>query len=418
LELKLEILSVIGENYRMRTIVTGTVGLDKGDYLDKVRARAAEGGKEVRMWHIGKRMYDEAPDVAPGRILDLPLARLHQLRRSVVKDIPAATDQDAHLIVNTHATFRWKHGLFPGFDFDQFARLNADIYVCMMDTVDMVHARLVRDHQVDHSLKDLLVWREEEILATELLMMGCSLFQSQRNPADQRHLFGAGAQEKPKFYTMAIGRDCSTVEMFYRLVFQPSIPKVYISFPMTHVADNSAVQAEIDGFRQAIRRHFTVFDPADMEEYQLYRDARAASEQGQKVIELELLGEKMRFDVAEIMQVAGDIHAQLYARDFMLIDQADMIISYIPELSDGKPGLSSGVERELQHAHEATKEVYVVWRSQTSPSPFITETATRVFNNTEAAMEYFSNVGYLSRSVIWDFPFILLQNIIISKRLQ
>ena len=383
----------------MRTIVTGTVGLDKGDFLDKVRTRAAADGDDVRIWHVGAQMYAEAPDVAPGRILDLPLARLHQLRRSVVKDILSRSEQEAHLIVNTHATFRWKHGLFPGFDFDQFARLDADIYVCMMDTVDMVHARLLRDHEADHSLKDLLVWREEETLATELLMMGCSLGQSHRNPVTERHLLGAGDQGKPKFFTMAIGRNCSTVEMFYRLVFQPSIPKVYIGFPMTHVADNSEVQAEIDEFRQAIRRHFTVFDPADMEEYQLYRDARTASEQGQKVIELELLGEKMRFDVAEIMQVAGDIHAQLYARDFMLIDQADMIISYIPEMGDGKPGLSSGVERELQHAHEATKEVYVIWRAQTSPSPFITETATRVFNNTEAAMEYFSDAGYLNGSV-------------------
>ena len=381
----------------MQTLVTGMVGLDKGEYLEKVRTRAAADGDEVRIWHIGQRMYAEAPDVAPGRILDLPLARLHQLRRSVVKDILAAPEQDAHLIVNTHATFRWKHGLFPGFDFDQFARLNADIYVCMMDTVDMVHARLLRDHEADHSLKDLLVWREEETLATELLMMGCALWQSQRNAADQRHLFDSGHPNPPKFYTMAIGRDCSTVEMFYRLVFQPSIPRVYISFPMTHVADDSEIQAEIDEFRRTIRRHFTVFDPMDMEEYQLYRNARAASEQGQKVIEVELLGETMRFDVAEIMQVAGDIHAQLYARDFMLIDQADMIISYIPQLGDGKPELSSGVERELQHAHEATKEVYVIWCSPAAPSPFITETATRVFKHTEAALDYFSDVGYFSR---------------------
>ena len=38
--------------------------------------------------------------------------------------------------------------------------------------------------------------------------------------------------------------------------------------------------------------------------------------------------------------------------------------------SDRKPILSSGVERELQHAHETTKEVYVVWRSDSEPSPF------------------------------------------------
>ncbi len=68
-----------------------------------------------------------------------------------------------------------------------------------------------------------------------------------------------------------------------------------------------------------------------------------------------------------------------------------MIISYIPELPDGKPGLSSGVERELQHAHEATKEVFVIWPSRAAPSPFITETATRVFAALDEALAYFAD---------------------------
>jgi hypothetical protein len=68
-------------------------------------------------------------------------------------------------------------------------------------------------------------------------------------------------------------------------------------------------------------------------------------------------------------QVAGDIDAQIYARDFKLIDQSDMIVSYVPELPDGIPGLSSGVERELQHAFEGTKEVYVVWKPKWSRRP-------------------------------------------------
>ena len=50
-----------------------------------------------------------------------------------------------------------------------------------------------------------------------------------------------------------------------------------------------------------------------------------------------------------------------------------MIVSLVPELPGGVPGLSSGVERELQHAWEHTKEVYVVWKPAKSQSPFITE---------------------------------------------
>jgi hypothetical protein len=72
-----------------------------------------------------------------------------------------------------------------------------------------------------------------------------------------------------------------------------------------------------------------------------------------------------------------------------------MIVSLIPELPTGKPGLSSCVERELQHAYETTKEVYVVWRPAAEPSPFITETATRVFRTTEEALEHFHKLGYI-----------------------
>jgi len=359
----------------MKIIVTGTVGLDKQPYLEKVGQLARQAGQELTICHIGELMYKEAPDVAPGRILDLPLSRLHLLRRSVIKDILSESSRYQNLIINTHATFRWKHGLFPAFDFDQFSQLNADMYVCLIDTVDAVHARLLREHDTDHSLKDLLVWREEELLTTELMMMGSCL----RRPDDQR---------PRRFYTLALGRENSTAEMLYRLIFQGQIPKVYIGFPMTHIGHLGDVLDEIESFRRAIREHFVVFDPADMEEYQLYLEAVAASEQGKKSMEIEVLGQVMDFDVAEVMQVAGDIHAQIYARDFMLIDQADMIVSYIPQLPDGRPGLSSGVERELQHAHEATKSVYVIWRAQAEPSPFVTETATKIIRSTAEALDF------------------------------
>ena len=66
-----------------------------------------------------------------------------------------------------------------------------------------------------------------------------------------------------------------------------------------------------------------------------------------------------------------------------------MIISYVPELEGGRAVISSGVERELQHAHEAAKEVYVIWHSKAEPSVFITQTATRIFGDTFEAAEYF-----------------------------
>jgi hypothetical protein len=73
-----------------------------------------------------------------------------------------------------------------------------------------------------------------------------------------------------------------------------------------------------------------------------------------------------------------------------------MIISLVPELPGGKPGLSSGVERELHHAFEGGKEVYVIWACKAVPSPFITETATKIFGTTEEAINYFRERKYIA----------------------
>ena len=359
----------------MKVVVTGQVGIDKKPFLSKLQSMAQSEGHRLSVFHVGELMYAEAPDVAAGRILDLPLARLHGLRRSVIKDILATAKHSEHLVVNTHATFRWRHGLFPAFDFDQIAELDADLYVTLIDNVDAIHARLVQDHDLEHSLKDLMVWREEEILATEL--MAC----------------GLGAIGK--FVVLARGSGESASRTLFQLMFRPEMKRVYPSYPMSHVMDCPDVLAELEKFRRSIEQHFVVFDPGDLEEKRLHFKALEAAERGEKFIQVHVAGQEISFDVDEILALARDIHAQIYARDFKLIDQSDMIISYIPQLSGGAAGLSSGVERELQHAHEATKEVYVIWRPQVSPSPFVTETASAVFASLNEAMDFFAAKGYM-----------------------
>jgi len=360
-----------------RVVVTGQVGVDKKPFLDKVARRAEARGQRVKVYHVGDMMYAEAPDVRPGRILDLPLARLHALRRSVFKDILADVNKHETVIVNTHAAFRWKHGLFPAFDHDQMLALDADLYITLVDNLDVVHERLLRDHDVPHALKDVLVWREEEILATEILASA---------------IRGHGC-----FYVFARGIEDNALESLYRLIFRPETKRVYPSFPITHVVDMPETLARIDAFRAQIAEHFITFDPGDVDEKRLLFEAGAAMQRGEKKITIEVNGRQVEFDVNEVTGVARDIDAQIYARDFKLIDQSDMIVSFIPELPTGKPGVSSGVERELQHAYEATKEVYVIWQPRAEPSPFVTETATKVFGSTQEALDYFQGQGYIKQ---------------------
>lgn len=358
----------------MRIVVTGQVGLDKKAFLQSVAAIARDRGIDLGLCNVGDMMYAEAPDVGPGRILDLPLSRLSSVRRSVFKDVLTASQRHAHVMVNTHATFRWRHGLFYAFDYDQMRALHADLYVTLVDNVDRVHYRLVRDGHTDHTLKDLMVWREEEILATELL--------SQIVSGHGRFLILARGAED----VAAAG---SPAEAMARLFDRPPARRAYLSFPMSHVQDSPDLLAEIEAFRRQMKRHFICFDPGDVEEKDLARLALEAAAEGRRTIETGPPGRRGVMGLADLLGILPDIDGQIYSRDFKLIDQSDMIISLIPELPDGRAALSSGVERELQHAHEATREVFVIWRPRFEPSPFITETATRVFSSTEQAERFF-----------------------------
>jgi len=368
----------------MRAIVTGQVGMDKKPYLERVRRLAGEQGEPLALYHVGDIMYAEAPDVRPGQILNLPLSRLNSLRRAAFKDVIAEAAGEPNVVVNTHATFRWRHGLFPAFDFDQVHKLRPDLFVCLVDNIEVVHHRLHDEHEVDATLKDCMVWREEEILATELM--------SKAVPGSE-------------FYILSRGRHAETTPQMFRMLCRPDLRKVYPSFPMSHVVDMPETLAEIDEFRARLAEHFITFDPGDVDEKLLLDRALAAARDGQEFIDhtphsfggSSESPAPIRVRVREVLDVAGDIDGQIYMRDFKLIDQSDMIVSYIPELpsADGRsiPGLSSGVERELQHAFEHTKEVYVVWKPRKAPSPFITETATRIFSTVDEALEHFERAG-------------------------
>ena len=164
-----------------------------------------------------------------------------------------------NILVNTHATFRWRHGLFAAFDFDQVAKLAIDTFICLVDNIEVVHHRLHQDHTVDATLKDCMVWREEEILATELM---------------------AKAVVGSRFFILSRGRHEETVRTLFRLVCRPDMKTVYPSFPMSHVVDMPEVLAEIDHFRAELAEHFITFDPGDVDEKVLLDRALAAAREG------------------------------------------------------------------------------------------------------------------------------------------
>jgi len=154
------------------------------------------------------------------------------------------------------------------------------MYICMIDGVVALHWRLTDEHAVEHSLKDLIVWREEEIIGTEMLWKGIN--------------------ETVPFYCLARGARELTAETFYGLVFEQQLKKAYLSFPMTAVVDMEDVQRDIGEFRRLMKQSFICFDPADLEEAYLPDKARRAGEKGLDHVEATAMGRKVRLDLNEV----------------------------------------------------------------------------------------------------------------------
>lgn len=373
-------------NNNRRVIFTGQVGLDKSLFIRRIkdeiqallkRAFPDEDSRpEVHVHNVGQMMYEEEPSIRRGRILWVPPGRLRNIRRAVFRDILQETSRGGYHLINAHAAFRWNHGLFRALDLDQLRDLSPTMWITVVDSLQTVHARLMREHRtLRASLKDVLDWREEEILASDIYSEALGL--------EGRH------------YVVARGPNDIRAVGVARLIIDPNVPKAYPSFPMTFINRTPEVRPLVEEFRALMTGPFVVFDPGDIDEKRLTACAKAAKKKGQKTFNVVIDGEPWPLSVAEVLSIDQHIEAQIIARDFRLIDQSDAICSLIPEDAEGKPVLSSGVERELAHAYEMGRVVGIVWRSKNEGSPFITANADIIAPTPQELIERLLQSGLL-----------------------
>jgi adenylate kinase len=357
----------------MRVLITGMSGLNKTAPLDRVAAQLDKEGIDIRVFHVGDMMYEEDPSIGDGRILDLPYGQLRQLRRTVMRDVLRCTKE--HIIVNTHATFRWRRGLFAGFDVDQINTFSADYYICLVEDVDQTYLRLKKTlppDAHDYSMKDLFVWREEELLGTELM--------------------ANIPQKKGSFLIVPIP---DTEGILLKLFLKPQLKRAYISFPITNVLDRPDVMARIDEFKHQMRELFLVFDPFDVKESWMVSelDKIRSGKLERDYLEVEFEGETGRIPVAEVAPCVQDIEGQIVARDLKLIDQSEMVIAFMPDIN-GQPVNSPGVMREITHGYHATKDIYIIWTSPKDPSPFIKDIVPQqIFTSLDEAVQGLKGVA-------------------------
>jgi len=389
----------------MRVLLTGQVGLDKSVYLAEAQRLAQEHGRKLDFESIGPLMIENyAGVITETTILNLQKVVVDTLRMCAWKDIlhqSARMEAADDFIVNTHSVFRWHHGLIPALDLEAVSAYRPDLIIVLIDDIARVKAGMKARRTDFFKLWELLAWREEEVWFSKHL---CDSV-------------GSVTKGRTEFYVLPQAQGSSLlVQLLERQDDHPK--RVYLSFPMTGITN--AVKEKTDAFKESMRENFVAFDPGGISERNLITTYNTVEEEirehcasalesvagcqpSEGVLwapyvdrDTALCLVKMTFadspDVPllgrELQQAFDAIDSQIISRDYLLIDQSDLVIIYIRAEEDGSPGISAGCQSELDYAYHTGKAVFGIFSGDTKKlSPWVTKFS-RVFSTVDDAKEY------------------------------
>jgi adenylate kinase len=345
----------------------GQTGLDKSGYLERLTAICGSHGEIIdNVFNVGDMMYElshhSGKPVPAGKILDLPMPELRLLRQLSFEKIIQGSVGSQNILVNSHSVFRWNGQLFSAISIPEVQAFRPDIVVTLIEDIDAIKLRLDLLKQndqlpgnVNYTLKDIIVWREEEMLVSEML---ASVLQVPH--------YVVGMWVDPE-----VSPNPETT--LFSLMFQPWKKKAYVSYPISAAKGNNLIWERVLKFRNLVHRYLTVFDPLSIDEKRLEGAMKRslALLPTTSRLTVDVRGNPLELDTKEISEVLPDIDGQIVARDYKLVDQAQVIIAYFPRDNDGSPIIAGGVQSELEHAAASPKEILVVWEADRDPTPFI-----------------------------------------------
>ena len=349
----------------MRVLFTGQTGIDKKPQLQKLKDFCAQKGNSIdAVFNVGDIMYAESEKsgapLKEGKILDLPEAQLGTLRRGAFNLVRNESSGMQNLFVNSHAVFRWNNRLFRAFELPEIKDLRPDIIVTLIDDVEAVKMRLdefkssgALPPDTKYSLKDLLVWREEEMIASEILASVLDI---------PHYVLGVSLDEEVSL---------DPLEVVHHLMFESWRRKTYVSYPISEARVKQDIWEKVIRYRRLVRSYLTAFDPLMIREKGLLNLIQRQEQNETEDLEYEVRGKSVLLSRQEIEAIIDDIDGQIVARDYKLIDQSDMVVAYFPANTDGSPLIAGGVQSEIEHAAASTKEIIIVWEAPRDPTPFI-----------------------------------------------
>ena len=341
----------------MLILCTGISGSGAEQYLENVCKL-----KKIKVFNIGEMIFDIAKKqhrpITRTKILDKPDPELDPYRAAAFEKILREAKKYKDIIIRTHACFRWKYHLRKAFDLFYLEELQPDYYITLIDSVSAIKCRQEKNPQWrgKMSIKEIMIWRDEETLLTELM---------------------ANYQQK-SFYIVA---NEEPPETFVNLVYRNEIPKIYLSYPISHMTKKKEEWIkEKNQIRERLRKSFVVFDPLDIKDVTFLGEAIHAKEKNEKTFYSETIDEKFEFGTEEVIEAKNDIYLQTVPRDFKLIDQSNMVVVLYPE-----PVRSHGVSNEVRYG-SSNKDVYIV--TPLGEDPFTEYDITERFKSIDDLLGY------------------------------
>lgn len=313
----------------MIVLCTGTSGSGQIEYLNEVAKLVDNEQDKPKIYDLGDTMQEIAKElrrpIPEDKLVDVGIVQelLSGWAFERIKLEVLSSPETPVNVVVAHACFRRRHLLFPGFHVACVRQLKPDMVLTIVDDIRNVQDRLSRSKTWAKwcDPRDLSCWREEEILVSSML----------------------ACYQEVDYYVIPQAEPPITL---FSLLYEPDMKKIYLSFPISNVMrlkDEEKKELYLEGkesLLERLRQHFIAFDPLSIKDLQLIPDDMDESE-------------------------AQALAAQTVPRDYMLVDQSDLVVVYYPIQER-----SLGVAAEMRYAKQFGKTVHAVINEG---SPFLGE---------------------------------------------
>jgi hypothetical protein len=265
-------------NLPLRVLVGGHTGLRKNVVLDNVRNYIVERQKNLKVEVYSIEKYFSVStfvDASPEKQAAVYLDALERVLRDI-----SVSDADVAFL-SMHCSF-----YSAGFFLSPFAlnlgqrnahtpyffellrkKFDPDYIITLIDDIAATKARII-DKGFQIQAQELLAWRDIELMTADTL--ATVLISKTKRRKDLR------SRRYERSMLVSIRQSPSLI---YKYLFEPNVPRIYLSFRITGTRNDRKAVGEIDRFRQAMSDRYAVFDPLAIDDIPLLEMASQVQNQ-------------------------------------------------------------------------------------------------------------------------------------------